>query len=204
MNVPESTNIGLCCCGCGGETTLIVKNNFPRGEIKGAFRKYKKGHAYSKKPMDLPVRFWPKVRKPKTDGCWQWTAYKNNKGYGVITVSGRQEMAHRISWILVNGEIPHGLFVLHACDNPECVNPNHLFLGTHADNMADMARKGRAASRPGEEAYSAKITFAMADEIRSLSKSVPRAKLAEMYKLHPITIWRVVTNKIWVKREEKI
>jgi len=89
----------------------------------------------------LRVRFWEKVRKIKK-GCWEWVAVTAH-GYGRISVRGVMVLAHRLSWIWANGEIPKGMFVLHKCDNPTCVNPNHLFLGTKKDNTQDCIRKGR-------------------------------------------------------------
>ena len=93
-------------------------------------------------------RFWDKVAiAADDDGCWEWQAYKNPAGYGKIGVGGRGKgiaLAHRVSWELKFGQIPDGLCVCHVCDNPGCVRPGHLFLGTHKDNMTDMAKKGRA------------------------------------------------------------
>ena len=101
---------------------------------------------------NLEERFWPKVNK---DGpihptlgtrCWLWTAGTNGHGYGAFHPGpGRRGMgkAHRISWTIANGPIPDGLGVLHRCDNPPCVNPAHLFLGTDQENHRDMDAKGR-------------------------------------------------------------
>jgi HNH endonuclease len=91
----------------------------------------------------LADRFWEKVKK--TDGCWEWTARRLPKGYGTIScVDHRTSLcAHRVSWELHNGPIPDGMWVLHHCDNPQCANPDHLFLGTHTQNMRDMLAKGR-------------------------------------------------------------
>ena len=91
-------------------------------------------------------RFWDKV--DKSGRCWEWLAAKNSSGYGRLNNNGRNHLAHRVAWILTNGPIPEGdhygtICVLHHCDNPPCVNPAHLFLGTIQDNVNDMIEKGR-------------------------------------------------------------
>ncbi len=93
----------------------------------------------------LKNRFWPKVQTRGADDCWEWLANRNNKGYGLIREGGSRpkQLAHRISWTLRHGPIPDGLLVLHHCDNPGCVNPHHLFLGTSRDNSDDMHAKKR-------------------------------------------------------------
>jgi len=98
-----------------------------------------------RKPLPLATRFWEKIEK--TTACWRWLATKNNKGYGMLyagKTNGSKDLAHRVSWVLHNGPIPEGTNVLHRCDNPECTNPEHLFIGTHGDNMRDKCAKGRA------------------------------------------------------------
>ena len=96
-------------------------------------------------PRKIPVtdRFLNKVSKDNTTGCWIWTAAKFTRGYGAFKLNGKQTKANRTAWTLFNGPIPSGLCVLHKCDNPLCVNPNHLWLGTEKDNSQDMFRKNR-------------------------------------------------------------
>lgn len=94
--------------------------------------------------MILEEKFWPKVEKTKT--CWLWIASTRGKGYGAFGADGKNQYAHRASWEIHYGPIPDGLWVLHHCDTPACVNPQHLFLGTNADNMQDCVAKGRTAT----------------------------------------------------------
>lgn len=88
-------------------------------------------------------RFWLKTRWNPWNGCLEWTAGKYATGYGKFHVKRVATGAHRVAWTLANGQIPDGLLVCHRCDNPPCLNVDHLFLGTHADNHADMEAKGR-------------------------------------------------------------
>lgn len=94
--------------------------------------------------MTLKDRFFTKVIKHHgADACWEWIASKDVGGYGHLGRNGRVVSAHRLSWEIKYGPIPAGMNVLHHCDNPACVRPDHLFLGTHSDNMRDMCAKGR-------------------------------------------------------------
>lgn len=121
-------------------------------------------------------RFWAKVEKRGPAECWLWLASRNAQGYGKFSVaSGRGHMgAHRAVWELVNGAVPDGLWVLHRCDNPPCVNPAHLFLGTCRDNHLDMVAKGRhwAQKNPGR----ARLTMQTAIDAsiaKALNRMVP-------------------------------
>lgn len=120
-----------------------------------------KQHSIPQRDVD---RFWAHV--DKTDTCWLWTASFASHGYGQIMVGGRMQRAHRVSWMVTHGEIPPGLRVLHRCDNPPCCNPDHLFLGTQRENVADMLNKGREAR--GERCGAAKLTSGQVAEIKVL------------------------------------
>lgn len=97
------------------------------------------------KPKSVSERFWPKVQK--TDHCWLWTANRNSAGYGLVFDGSRKVLAHRQSWVLAFGDIPENMRVLHRCDTPLCVRPDHLMLGTQRDNMQDMACKDRSSNQ---------------------------------------------------------
>lgn len=98
----------------------------------------------ARKYPPLEVRFWRRVdRAGGPDACWLWLGPKTPRGYGATSRLNKSVRAHRLSWELTNGPIPDGLIVCHRCDNPSCVRPSHLFLGTHADNMQDCSAKGR-------------------------------------------------------------
>ena len=120
--------------------------------------------------LPLPLRFWAKVNRdgpvvrPALGECWTWTGASNATGYGRIRSGDEIETAHRTSWLLTRGEIPAGMFVCHRCDNKLCVRPEHLFLGTNAENVADMISKGRQAKG---EARSDILTESDVVDIRS-------------------------------------
>ena len=111
-------------------------------------------------------KFWSRVNKTET--CWNWTGPRDKKGYGLgIYNKGRQPRIHRQSYELNIGPIPQGLHVLHKCDNPSCVRPDHLFLGTNFDNIQDRNKKGRMNHAKGEQVSHCKLTPQQVLEIRT-------------------------------------
>jgi hypothetical protein len=142
-------------------------------------------------------RFWQKVEK--TDGCWNWTAGTSEKGYGLFSVNNRNQRAHRVSYAMANGPIPDGMQVLHDCDNPRCVNPKHLFLGTNADNMADKVAKGRQAHfcpGRGESAPNARLTESQVLAIRASSGT--HREVAEKFGMSRKQIEDIRARRSWM------
>lgn len=131
-------------------------------------------------------RYWAKVQK--TDACWGWTAATDNHGYGFIMVNKVPKKAHRISWELHHGPIPDGLHVLHKCDNPRCSNPDHLFLGTHSDNMLDKVRKGRHGGLSVEQVQEVR---------RRVRRGDTQTLLAAELRVHISTINAIVRGRNW-------
>lgn len=145
---------------------------------------------------DITVSFWEKV--DLSDDCWLWTGGKGKFGHGLFTMGSKGHTigAHRFSYEQAYGPIPDGLAVCHRCDNPPCVNPNHLFLGTRADNSADCVAKDRQAK--GQSIWQAKLTE---DDIRTI-RAAPGGwgkikPLAERYGVNPRTITSIRHGKLW-------
>jgi hypothetical protein len=140
---------GVCECGCGRPTSIAPQSHSKKGWIKGRPVRFIQGHNNQK--ASLEERFWTRVSWGPADRCWPWTGAGRGNGYGHVHRSGRgatTTLAHRLSWEIHHGPIPEGLFVLHRCDNPRCVNPAHLFLGTQKTNIHDMIGKGRRHNTP--------------------------------------------------------
>ncbi len=138
----------------------------------------------SRKNYTVAEQFWGHVRTGPN--CWEWTATKNWNGYGLMQVRNKVLRAHRVSWELHRGPIPHGMDVLHRCDNPQCTNPDHLFLGGASDNGIDAARKGRIWR---------KLSVENVREV--LASTEPQRKLARRLGVDQAQIQRIRARKNW-------
>lgn len=151
----------VCECGCGMMVRFenkFIFNHHRKGipipestrQKQREGRKGKKHTKESRKKMSLarkgkikntPEDFWDKCHK--SEGCWEWAGSRNRDGYGWFCFNGKTQGTHRLAWQLTHGSIPKGMSVLHKCDNPPCVNPDHLFIGTQGDNIRDAFSKNK-------------------------------------------------------------
>lgn len=155
------------------------------------------------------ARFWRYV--DKSSDCWNWVGGIHKGGYGTFWLLGRARPAHRVAWVLHNGPIPahdsyHGNCVCHRCDNPRCVNPDHLFLGTNADNMADRNAKGRTRRGPnkknqGQSNGFAKLTEADVAFIRNHPGTL--RQLGEMFGVSHSRIGAIKLGQAWTHLPNK-
>ena len=141
-------------------------------------------------------RIFNNINSMTDNGCWEWMGTKLRGGYGGLSVRGKTWQAHRFSYVVFIGEIPDGMLVCHACDNPSCVNPNHLFLGTHKTNAEDRVKKKR--SSVGESFPKSKLKEQEILEIRRYaSLGVTRRTLAKMFRVGSTCITYVVNKRTW-------
>lgn len=204
MKIRRRRQEGRFCVDCG--TSFYVRCNSPRRfctrkcAMQAIYRTKDPipvRNAQSLSEADFPMgdRFWSKVRRAGPDECWEWIASLNQSGYGNFMLQRSNRMAHRLSYMESNGEIPAGMLVCHRCDNPKCVNPAHLFLGTHADNMADRDRKGRRTPLRGGAVATSKLTEQQVIEIRRSQES--RRVLATRYGVDLSNISGIKRGKFW-------
>ena len=134
------------------------------------------------------------------NGCWNWLPYKNKKGYGHAFFKGRKCLAHRVSYEIHIGSIEKGNVVMHYCDNPSCVNPDHLTQGSHQDNVNDRETKGRSAkSKNGEENIFAVLNGFQVRVIKKLlaNSGLSQKDIADPFGIHKSTVSLINTNKTW-------
>jgi len=179
------------CKFCGGLIPESLSNSARYCEQQCAYKAQRIRHGHTLR-LDPTARFWNAVNKGAAEDCWEWQSTTNH-GYGVIAFGGRgggMTLAHRHSYELANGPIPAGGHILHSCDNPPCVNPRHLRLGGHDENMSDMALRERGSKT--------KLTAQQVREIRrSYADGETQKALAIRYGVAKGNISYIVTGKTW-------
>lgn len=201
--IPRPAQVERSCLYCGA--TMIVWACVVRAG-RGRYCSLSCRSRARRRP--IVERFWPKVARG--DGCWEWTGHKL-EGYGRITEggdNGKDLAAHRVSWEIHCGPIPDGLCVCHHCDNPSCVRPDHLFLGTPQDNARDMASKGRAPLQRHPHLYrgtakgGCKLTEDAVREIRKLGETdMTQRAIARQFGVAPPVICTILKRTAWAHVE---
>ena len=152
-------------------------------------------------PRTFDVRFWGNVSKPDgEDGCWLWKGTLFDTGYGSVSIDGESCLTHRVSYEQVNGKIPEGMMVLHSCHNRNCINPDHLRVGTHDDNMRDMTDADRQAK--GEMDGNSKLVEEEVQEIKRLLSTgqFTHKQIARMFGVARPTITDIRSGRTWKER----
>lgn len=187
---------GRCYCGCGGETPIANVTSARDGTVRGYHTRWIRGHSRS---GDAEGRFWRYVDKSAgADACWEWTGTLSTSGYGRFSPGhSAATQAHRFSYCLANGTSLRDIaayVICHRCDNPPCVNPAHLFIGTHADNVNDKVAKGR---QPRGDGHSlTRVSDHDIAAIRQRRKAGERpVDLAKEYGITPHTISCIVAGR---------
>ena len=131
-------------------------------------------------------------------GCWLWAGNIDKDGYGRFGLDGKTQRAHRVAYQFFCGKIPKGMCVLHQCDVPACVNPDHLWLGTNSENTQDRCKKGRSGRSKGEKNGGSKLTELQVSEIRQRLKAGEKSQsIASIYGMSNTTVWRIGKGKRW-------
>ena len=174
--------------------SICEKPTVGRGLCKNHYRAFMKYGDAEHRANLRGVPFNERYHTDPDTGCWLWVGGTNTSGHGTWAAHG-EKTAHRASWVLHNGAVPAGKHVLHRCDRPNCVNPDHLFLGTHQDNMADLRAKGRAYGAQGEANYGAKITEEQALTIMQDGRTCP--VIAEEFGISRTMVDNIRNGKSW-------
>lgn len=181
---------GYCECGCGQATSVAARTYTRNGYTlhKGEHFRFVSGH----RAHTGPIAFWALVPSQLgPDACWEWQGWREANGYGRFG----QRKPHRLMYEAIHGSIPSGLFVCHRCDNPPCVNPAHLFVGSRQDNSDDMVAKGRASRTPYR---GHKIDMDTARQIRSeFADGIARDELAERFGLKRGHVNKIIRGTAW-------
>lgn len=198
---PGPNPSGLCMCGCGQAAPIAKSSDKTRGIVRGKPIRFIQGHQGRVNNFPSATeRFWAKVDKQSPEECWLWTASTYQNGYGQLGIEhGNHTSAHRFSYEIHYGKIPNGRVVMHTCDNPRCVNPAHLKLGTQQDNVGDMHQKRRNRQPKGERQRSAKLTETQVLQVRTLydQGGYTFVQLAQMMNVTTTAIREIVRRNTW-------
>jgi len=178
------------------ERPIIFNGEMVKAILDGRKRR-KKLYGYS-----IPERLANGLDAAPINGCWIWKRTHNGYGYGTLTVKGKSNYAHRLAYVFSKGPISPGMHVCHRCDNPGCINPDHLFLGTPSDNMKDCYQKGRSKIRPvsfkGEQNPGSKLTKAQIAQIRTLlDDGVTQRLIADSFKISQAQVSNINRGTAW-------
>ena len=181
----------LCECGCGKNTPIAKQTRTGREQIKGIPLRFINGHN-SRFRGTLKERFEQFFDKTP-NSCWIWKGAKHPRGYGEFTINRKLKYASRVAYELYKGPIPEGYYVCHKCDNPSCVNPDHLFAGMQNDNLQDMVKKGR--SNYGEKHPHVKLTE---KDVLNIRKDIrTQERIAKDYNVSRSTIEDIKAKRTW-------
>lgn len=202
----------LCECGCGQPAPIAKRTKTSIGHVKGRPTRFRVGHGGPPPPKSKP---WPAERREPfcvrleryadKDGplhsrlgtrCWIWTGALV-RGYGAVQLDGKLKKAHIESYRLFKGDVPPGRMVRHKCDNPPCCNPDHLEVGTHADNARDCVDRGRIAHPAGELHPMARLCTEQVLEIRALAGALPRREIAARYGVSEGQVSGIIARRSW-------
>ncbi len=179
------------CATCGSEFRV-----YPYNAAKAKYCSL--GCRTTKEAAPVAENFERHIAYITESGCHLWTASLNNKGYGSFRLKKRTKLAHRVAWEQRNGPIPDGLYVCHKCDTPSCVNPDHMFLGTPADNMRDAANKGRIPY--GEAHHNAKLNDQNVRAIREMrSAGMTQSAIGARIGVSQTVVGDVLAGSIWAR-----
>ena len=188
---------GKCQCGCDQNTPLATYTDYKNFDrVKDYPLRFVNGHN-RRRYLTLQEVFYKNVTPGAPDECWDWPLSHDDFGYGRVRLRNTEYGGHRLSYEIHIGPIPNGLFVCHHCDNPACVNPAHLFLGTDADNVADMVSKKR--HQYGEKTATAKLNDDAVRTIRSLytEQGMQVIDIAQRFAVSMTTIYDAISGRTW-------
>lgn len=151
-------------------------------------------------------QFWKRIKIKDVNECWDWLSSLDTSGYGQLTISYQNQRAHRIAWEITHGEIPKDKMVLHKCNNKKCCNPNHLYIGDHANNMTDLASTHRQGISTGGKLYSGEIYLIRKLKIlkrdgTNKSYKFSASFVSRMFKVSVVTILNIWKADKWICRE---